>query len=184
MAVLPIVTYNDPILRKYTEPVTEFDDALRELIRDMFETMYNSEGVGLAAPQVGRAERLFVMDGRPMLEEGEEEFPPTAFINPSIVLKSGGRVPLDEGCLSFPGIRETVFRHDIVKVQYINQDFEEQETEAGGWISRIIQHEMDHLNGILFIDYLSAFRKVMLKKNLEEIDTGDIDVDYPVVPRG
>ncbi len=183
MSILPIVTYNDPVLRDYAEPVTEFNDELKQLIQDMFDTMYNSEGVGLAAPQINQLQRIFVIDPGPMLEESGEEFPPTAFINPQLLEKTGRRVPLDEGCLSFPHIRETVFRHDTITIKYTDQNFEEKILEISGWVSRIIQHELDHLNGVLFIDYLSPFKKTMLKSSLKDIDEGRVETSYPIVPR-
>jgi len=183
MSILPIVTYNDPILRQKAAPITEFDDALSTLIDDMFDTMYNSEGVGLAAPQIGESIRLFVMDGSVMQEDDEEEFPAMAFINPVIIEKKGKRVPLDEGCLSIPNVRDNVFRPETIVVRFTDDNFEEREVEVGGWISRIIQHETDHLDGVLFIDYLSSFRKVLIKKDLEEIDLGLAEVEYPIAPK-
>src|SRR5690554_99873 len=180
MSILPIVTYNDPILRQKAAPITEFDDALSTLIDDMFDTMYNSEGVGLAAPQIGESIRLFVMDGSVMQEDDEEEFPAMAFINPVIIERKGKRVPLDDGCLSIPNVRDNVFRPETIVVRFRDENFEEQEVEVGGWISRIIQHETDHLDGVLFIDYLSSFRKVLIKKDLEEINLGLAEVEYPI----
>ncbi len=183
MSILPIVTYNDPILREKALPITEFNDELKQLIEDMFETMYNSDGVGLAAPQVGKSLRLFVIDGEAMQEDDEEEFPAMAFINPVIIEKKGKKVPLDEGCLSIPNVRDKVFRPETIVVQFLDEDFEECEVEIGGWISRIIQHEYDHLEGVLFIDYLSAFRKRMHKKDLEDIESGITEVEYQTVPK-
>ncbi len=183
MAILPIVTYNDPVLRKKAEPVEELDSRLSNFVEDLFETMYNSDGVGLAAPQVGSLKRVFVIDGDAMLEEDEEAFGPTAFINPEIIEKKGDPVVMDEGCLSIPEVRDKVSRPEVIRIRFTDQDFKEREVEVGGWISRIIQHEYDHLDGVLFIDHLSAFRKRMHKKSLEEIDSGLREVDYPVVPK-
>lgn len=184
MSILPIVTYNDPVLREKTEPINELTESITELIDDMVETMYNSDGVGLAAPQIGKSLKLFVMDGDPILDEEDEKYGVLVFINPKIIEKKGKKIPMDEGCLSIPDVREKVFRPETIVIQYKDRDFKDQEKEFSGWMSRIIQHEFDHLNGILFIDYLSSFRKRMVKSDLEEIDTGQIEVEYPIVPRG
>lgn len=184
MPILPIVTYNDPVLRKETESVTELTNDITELISNMIETMYNSDGVGLAAPQIGKSLKLFVMDGDPVLEDDEEKHGVMVFINPEIIEKKGKKIPMDEGCLSIPEIREKVFRPETISIRYKDKEFKEREQEFSGWIARIIQHEFDHLNGVLFIDYLSSFRKRMVKSDLEEIDSGNVEVEYPVVPRG
>ena len=183
MPILPIVTYNDPVLREPTERVTAVSASIEKLIDDMLDTMYNSDGVGLAAPQVGVSLKLFVMDGDPVLEEDEETYGPLVFINPEIIEKKGSNVAMDEGCLSIPDIREKVFRPDTIVIKYKDRNFEEQIQEFDGWMSRIIQHEYDHLNGILFIDYLSAFKKRMIKGELQAIDQGDIEPSYPIVPK-
>ena len=184
MPVLPIVTYNDPVLREKATPVTEFNDETAQFVDDLFETMYNSEGVGLAAPQVGVSLRIFVIDADNMIEEDEEPVGPIAFINPEIVEKKGRQIPLDEGCLSIPEVTDKVIRPEAVRVKYLDENFEEQELEADGWLARVIQHEYDHLEGILFIDYLSAFRKRMHRGDLEEIDAGMRETKYPIRPRG
>lgn len=150
----------------------------------MIETMYNSDGVGLAAPQIGTSLKLFVVDGDPVLEEDEEKYGVMVFINPEIVEKKGKNIPMDEGCLSIPDIREKVFRPETIVIRYKDEYFEEREQEFSGWMARIIQHEFDHLNGVLFIDYLSSFRKRMVKADLQEIDSGNIEVEYPIVARG
>lgn len=183
MAVLPIVTYNDPLLRQKTSPVTEFNHEITTLVNDMFETMYNSDGVGLAAPQVGRTCSVFVMDADHMAEEGEETYGPLAFINPQIIEKKGNQIPLDEGCLSIPKVTDKVIRPEIVVVKFKDQSFQDRQVEFKGWAARVVQHEYDHLQGILFIDYLSAFRKRMHKSALEEIDKGLRETEYPIKPR-
>ena len=184
MSVLPIVTYNDPVLRKKAKLVTKFDEETAEFIEDLFDTMYNSEGVGLAAPQVGVSKRIFVVDADGMTEEDEETFGPIAFINPEIIEKKGRMIPLDEGCLSIPEVTDKVIRPEGIRIRFIDQEFVEQEMEVAGWLARVIQHEYDHLEGILFIDYLSAFRKRMHRNDLEEIDTGKRETKYPIKPRG
>lgn len=184
MSILPIVTYNDSVLRDKTEPISELTEEVSELIEDMIETMYNSDGVGLAAPQIGKSLKVFVMDGDPVVEDEEEKHGVMVFINPEIVEKKGKNIPMDEGCLSIPEVREKVFRPETIVIKYRDIDFKENVQEFSGWIARIIQHENDHLNGILFIDYLSSFRKRMVKSDLEQIDLGNIEVEYPIVSRG
>ncbi|MEP0005543.1 MAG: peptide deformylase [Balneola sp.] len=184
MSILPIVTYNDSVLRDKTEPISELTEEVSELIEDMIETMYNSDGVGLAAPQIGKSLKIFVMDGDPVVEDEEEKHGVMVFINPEIVEKKGKNIPMDEGCLSIPEVREKVFRPETIVIKYRDKDFSEKVEEFSGWIARIIQHENDHLNGILFIDYLSSFRKRMVKSDLEQIDLGNIEVEYPIVSRG
>ena len=186
MAVLPIVTYNDPVLRAKASEITEDTEELQQLIDNMFETMYNSNGVGLAATQIGEEVRVFVLDADPVIkeEEGEESlFGPEVFINPQIIELSEETIEFEEGCLSIPDIREKVIRPVDIKVRYLNRDFKEKELDASGWLSRVIQHEKDHLDGVLFIDYLGSFRKRLLKGKLSEIESGLKQVDYPVVPK-
>lgn len=184
MAILPIVTYDDELLRKKTEEITENSDSLQELISDMFETMYNSSGVGLAAPQVGRSLRLFVMDADAITEDIDEpDVGPMVFINPEIISATGEKVKMEEGCLSIPDVRDDVKRPEKITVRYLDRGFNEHETSFEGWLSRIIQHETDHLNGILFLDYLSAFKKTLHRSALKKIDAGEMETDYPLVPR-
>ncbi len=183
MAILPIVTYDDPVLREETEAISEVTDQIDELIENMIETMYNSDGVGLAAPQIGKSLKLFVMDGDPVLEEDEEKFGPMVFINPEIVENKGKKVVMDEGCLSIPEIREKVSRPETIVIKYRDRNFDDQQKEFSGWMARIIQHENDHLNGVLFIDYISSFRKRMIKSDLEDINAGVIETEYPLVPK-
>jgi len=184
MPILPIVTYDDPVLRKKTEFIEENSKTLQQLIADMFETMYNSSGVGLAAPQVGNLQRMFVMDADAVTEEMDEpDEGPMVFINPIILEKTGDKIKMEEGCLSIPDVRDDVKRPARVRVQYLNRDFEKLEREFDGWISRIIQHEIDHLEGVLFLDYLSAFRKRLHRSNLKKINKGEMETDYPLVPK-
>tara|TARA_R100001143_G_C3361295_1_gene136464 strand:+ start:30500 stop:31075 length:576 start_codon:yes stop_codon:yes gene_type:complete len=185
MAILPIVTYNDPILRKEAKPVVELNEDLGVLIADMFETMYNSNGVGLAAPQIGKSIQLFVINADTMTEEldDEEDLGAMVFINPKILTTEGVMVKLEEGCLSIPDVRDEVSRHDRITVTYRNRHFEEKTEEFSGWVSRVIQHEYDHLKGVLFLDHLSSFKRRFHRSTLKKIDTGLLETDYPVVPK-
>lgn len=186
MAVLPIVTYNDPILRVKTKEIDQDSEKIQQLIDDMFETMYNSRGVGLAAPQVGSDLRVFVLDADPVIKEeegAEKTFGSEVFINPEIIRVSEEKVEFEEGCLSIPEIRENVTRPKEITVRYLNRDFEEKTLDAEGWLARVIQHEKDHLDGVLFIDYLGSFRRRLLKGKLSEIENGTKKVEYPVVPK-
>lgn len=186
MAILPIVTYDDEVLQKKAEPVTENSEELQKLIDDMFETMYNADGVGLAAPQVGRLIRLFVADADVLADnedgaEEEEKLGPVAMINPEIVAESEELVELEEGCLSIPGVNASITRPSGVRVKYLDRDFNEQELEIDGWFARVVQHERDHLDGILFLDHLSVFKRKLLGSKLKEIVEGRRETDYPIV---
>ncbi|MBX7094919.1 MAG: peptide deformylase [Flavobacteriales bacterium] len=181
--VLPIVAYGDPVLKKVAEEIDEDYPKLKEFIADMFETMYNASGVGLAAPQVGKSIRLFVVDASPFAEDEEEgtehlkDFK-KVFINPIIEDESGEEWGFNEGCLSIPGIREEVFRQENLKISYYDENFNFHEESYDGYAARIIQHEYDHLEGILFTEKISPLRRRLLKRKLEEITIGDVDVRY------
>lgn len=182
---LPIVAYGDPVLRKKAEEIDEDYPNLKQLIDDMFETMYNARGVGLAAPQVGLPIRLFVVDGSPFGED-EEDSPgdPTVkdfkkvFINPIIVKEYGDKWAFNEGCLSIPDITEDVLRYANVLINYLDENFEEQEIELTGLAARIVQHEYDHIEGKLFVDKLGPLKKTMLKSKLDAISKGIVRVAY------
>jgi peptide deformylase len=189
--VLPIYTYGQSVLRQRAEPVSPDEPGLQELIDDMFETMRVAHGVGLAAPQVGRSIRLFVVDLRPsaadIAEENGGEVPwwalePMAFINPEIADPSGPNVMIEEGCLSIPDLREDVVRPDVLTVRFADRDFEPQEIHAHGLLARVVQHELDHLDGVLFVDRVSPLRKRLLQRRLRRMAEGDVEADYPIVP--
>lgn len=196
--ILPIVAYGDPVLKKQAEEIDQEYPNLTTLIDNMFETMYAAQGVGLAAPQIGLAIRLFVVDGSPFAdEEGEEEPDPRAvdmdgfkkvFINPIIEEESGEKWGFQEGCLSIPRVREEVYRKPTIKISYYNENWELKEETYEGYKARIIQHEYDHIEGILFTDHLSVLKKKMLQKKLQNISKGEISVDYkmkfPAVKKG
>lgn len=186
--VRPIYVYGTEALRRETDPVEENTEALQALIDDMIETMYAASGIGLAAPQIGRRERIFVVDASPMAEEAAEDgapLPPQpmVFINPEIVWESEAECELEEGCLSIPDVREMVTRPERVEIHYLDRDFNERELEVGSVLARVIQHEYDHLEGVLFVDHLSAFRRRLLKRTLKRMARGDVEADYPLATR-
>ncbi len=183
MPIIPIVTYNDPVLLKKTEVIKEDSPELQTLIDDMMETMYNANGVGLAAPQIGRSIKLFVMDTDAMIEDGEVPYGPMVVMNPLILEKKGNKIPLEEGCLSIPNVNDKVFRPESVVIEFSDRAFNKHRIEAVGWTARVVQHEYDHLEGVLFINYLSAFKKRLHKKELDGIGSGETKVKYPVVAK-
>jgi peptide deformylase len=184
MSVLPIVTYNDPVLKEKTSPVESLSDELDMFIEDLFDTMYHARGVGLAAPQVGKLISVFVTDADIMAEDtGETKYGPIVFINPEIRELKGEIIRLEEGCLSIPEVRDEVKRHDTVVISYLDRDFNQREQEFSGWLSRVIQHEYDHLQGVLFLDHLSAFKRRIHKSKLQKIDSGQLETEYPLVPK-
>ncbi|MBE8712871.1 peptide deformylase [Sphingobacterium hungaricum] len=182
---LPIVAYGDPILRKKTEEIDEDYPNLQQLIADMFETMYAANGVGLAAPQIGLAIRLFVIDASPFSDD-DEDGPGDAsvkdfkkvIINPIIVEESGEKWAFNEGCLSIPDINEEVLRKPNIVLNYLDENFEEHEVELSGLAARVVQHEYDHIEGKLFIDKISVLKKAMIKGKLDAIAKGRVKVDY------
>lgn len=182
--ILPIVAYGDPVLKREAEDIDKDYPGLDELIDNMFETMYNAQGVGLAAPQIGKSIRLFIVDASPF---GEDEEDPEAqkvkdfkqvFINAEIVDEYGQPWIFKEGCLSIPNIREDVSREERIKIQYYDRDWNYREEEFDGYAARIIQHEYDHIDGILFTDHLNPLKKKLLKRKLKDISKGSIDVGY------
>lgn len=184
--ILPIVPYGDPVLRKETEEI-ESNFPVKELIKDMFETMYQASGVGLAAPQIGKAIRLFVVDSAPFAEMDDVTDPKEikelsnfkkAFINPIIVEEKGKEWAFEEGCLSIPGVNADVMRNDTIVIEYYNEKWELIEEEYCGLIARIIQHEYDHIEGVLFTDLVSPLKKKFLTKKLSKITIGDVDTSY------
>lgn len=202
--ILPIVAYGDPVLKKEAEEITKDFPDLQRLITDMYETMYHASGVGLAAPQVGKSIRMFIVDGSPFAEDDDDEHDdddegpdPRAvgienfkkvFINPIIEEESGEEWGFHEGCLSIPKIREEVFRKEKIHVSYYDENWKFHEESFDGYAARIIQHEYDHIDGILFTDHLSPLKRRLLTKRLQNISKGDIKVDYkmkfPAIKRG
>jgi peptide deformylase len=184
--VLPIVAYGDPVLRKVGKDIGRDYPGLEELIENMKETMKNAQGVGLAAPQIGRDIRLFLIDASPFaenedLDEEERTFLKgfkRTFINARIVEEEGDDWAFNEGCLSIPNINEDVYRQETIQVKYLDEQFIERQETLTGLAARIFQHEYDHIEGILFTDKLSSLKKRLLKKKLENISKGKVDVSY------
>ena len=185
--ILPIVAYGDPVLKKEAEEIDENYNGLKELIENMFETMYAASGVGLAAPQIGKSIRLFIVDASPFAEDQGEDPDPKAeglegfkktFINPIIEEETGEDWAFQEGCLSIPKVREEVYRKEKITISYYDENFILKEEDFDGYAARIIQHEYDHVEGILFTDHLSPLKKKLLSKKLANISKGEIDIDY------
>ncbi|MCW5912242.1 MAG: peptide deformylase [Cyclobacteriaceae bacterium] len=177
--IYPIVMYGDAVLRKRASEIEKGTD-VKQLVADMFETMHEANGIGLAAPQIGKSIRLFVVDGTTLEDEpGMADFK-MAFINPVILDEAGEEWGFEEGCLSIPNIREEVFRKGTIRMKYFDEDWNAHEEEFNGMKARIIQHEYDHIEGKLFIDYLSPLKKRLLKGKLANISKGDVDIDYRI----
>ena len=184
--ILPIIAYGDPVLRKTGKEITKDYPNLDVLLENMFETMYEARGIGLAAPQVGVPIRLFIVDATPFeedeeLTEEERAFLSTfkqVFINAKIIEETGDKWAFNEGCLSIPDIREDIFRSDTIKIEYLDENFEKYTKKFDGIVARIIQHEYDHIEGVLFTDKLSALKKRLIKGKLSNISKGKIKVDY------
>jgi peptide deformylase len=189
--ILPIYAYGHKVLRGECAEIEEGTD-IKELLKNMFETMYHTLGVGLAAPQVGKSLRLFIVDGAPFAEDEPEDerekidFPvlknfKRVFINPIIESETGEKWNFSEGCLSIPGIREEVSRKNTVKISYFNEKWEFKEEVYEGIPARIIQHEYDHIEGVLFTDHISPFKKRLLQRKLNDISKGKIEQKYRMV---
>jgi peptide deformylase len=198
--ILPIVAYGDPVLKKEAVDIDKEYSGLNQLIEDMFETMYAASGVGLAAPQIGKSIRLFIVDGSPFSEDdsddnetpdpkakGMEHFK-KVFINPIIEEEVGEEWAFNEGCLSIPKIREEVYRKEKVTISYYDENFTFHKDSFEGYAARIIQHEYDHIEGVLFTDHLSPLKRRLLTKRLQNISKGVVDVDYkmkfPAIKKG
>jgi peptide deformylase len=172
--------YGDPVLRQKAKDIEQGTD-LKQLIADMFETMHAASGIGLAAPQIGKGIRLFVVDGSVLEdEEGMEGFT-KAFINPVMLEELGTPWEFEEGCLSIPNIREKVSRKEKLRIRYYDENWEVHEEEYDGMKARIIQHEYDHIEGKLFVDYLTPLKKRLLKGKLADISKGKVDTEYRIV---
>jgi len=184
--ILPIIGYGDAVLRKKGVEISKDYPELNQLITNMFDTMYNAHGVGLAAPQIGLSIRLFVIDTTPFSEnddlskQEQEELKgfKKVFINAKMLKEEGGLWAFNEGCLSIPGIHEDVTRHDKITIEYYDENFQKHTEEYDGLRARVIQHEYDHIEGILFTDKISSFKKRLNEKKLKNIMEGKTSVDY------
>lgn len=177
---LPIYLYGHPVLRKKAEPITSDYPDLKKFIADMFETMDNSDGVGLAAPQVGRADRIVVIDASVVADTYPEcAGKRMALINPELEVLEGETISRPEGCLSLPGISEDVKRVENIRLRWFDEDFNPHEEIMTGFLSRIVQHELDHLEGQVFTDHISAIRRQLIRSKLNNIVTGKTRADYP-----
>ena len=186
--IYPIVVYGDPVLRQRAKDI-EVGTDLNQLLQDMYETMHAAQGIGLAAPQIGKGIRLFVVDGTALHNEDEDDETngenmegfKKAFINPVILTEEGTPWEFEEGCLSIPNIREKVSRKEKLTIKYFDEQWNPREESYDGIKARIIQHEYDHIEGKLFIDYLTPLKKRMLKSKLNNISRGDVDTEYRIL---
>jgi peptide deformylase len=178
---LPVYLYGHPVLREISTDITPDYPNLKQLLADMFETMYASDGVGLAAPQIGRNDRIVVIDASPVAEN----FPECAgwkkaLINPQVEVLDGKSVSRSEGCLSLPGLSEDVKRIEHIRLTYLDEEFQPHEEEISGFLARIVQHECDHLEGEVYIDHIAPIRKQLIRTKLNNIINAKIRCDYPV----
>lgn len=194
--ILPVIAYGDPVLRKIGEEITKEYPGLQDIIANMFDTMHNALGVGLAAPQVGKSIRLFIVDTKPFSERGEkdeddeedDEFTPEeleqlanfrkVFINAKVVEEVGKEWIFNEGCLSIPKIREDVLRRPKIRIQYFDENFDFFDETYEGLAARVIQHEFDHIEGKLFTDRISPLRRRLLQGKLTDISKGKVKIGY------
>lgn len=184
--ILPVVAYGDPVLKRKAKEISKDFPDLQKLIDNMFETMYNAQGVGLAAPQIGKSIRLFIVDASPFAEDennSEEEKAvlkeaKEVFINPEILEEDGDEWDFNEGCLSIPEVREDVFRKPKIEIKYYDRDFKLQHKTLDGLYARVIQHEYDHIEGVLFTDKLSGLKRRLIKGKLNNVSKGKVNVDY------
>ncbi len=181
--ILPIYIYGHPVLRKVARDIdVENYPKLKELIDNMFETMYHADGVGLAGPQVGLEDRIFVVDLSPYASEEHPEFKDfkKVFINAHITERSGDVELIEEGCLSIPGIHENVPREEEIRIEYMDENLQPHNEIYSGYMARVIQHEYDHLDGIMFVDKISPLRKRMIKGKLSNMEKGKVACDYKI----
>ena len=180
--IYPIVVYGHPVLKKISKDIDRDYPDLEKLVADLFDTMYHAEGLGLAAPQIGKSIRIFVIDGEPVAEDEPllADFK-KVFINAHIVERSGEVVPMNEGCLSIPNIREEVKRESHIRINYYDEKWEYHDEVYDGYRARIIQHEYDHLDGKLFVEKINPLRKQLIKGKLADISKGKFESDYKTI---
>ena len=178
--ILPIVSYGSPVLRRKCEAISSNYKNLNLLLADMWETMYNASGVGLAAPQINKSIRLFIVDSSPFYDDVKKDSLKKVFINPEILKEDGKEWVFNEGCLSIPGVREDVIRKSNITIKYQNENFVTITEKFDGVNARVIQHEYDHINGILFTDKVSILKKRMIKGKLNDVTKGITPTDYRI----
>jgi len=180
--ILPIYIYGHPVLRKVTQDIDATYPNLKELIDNMYETMYNADGIGLAGPQVGLEDRIFIIDLSPLADEEHPEYKDLkkAFINARITSRTGDIASTEEGCLSIPGINESVPRPNQIEIDYLDENLQPHSETFTGFTARVIQHEYDHIDGILFVDHISAIRKRLIKSKLNNMVKGKVSCHYKV----
>jgi peptide deformylase len=179
-SILPVYTYDQPVLRQKAIPITDMDDVTLQFIRDMHKTMHGADGIGLAANQVGDTRAIAVVDLSEF--EGEDRHPPITLINPVITSYSDEKDSAEEGCLSLPRYRDMVERPVAIQVQYRDESMREHTREIGGFLARVLQHEIDHLNGVYFFDHVNAIRKAMAFQKLKRISLDQVPTSYPLHP--
>ena len=188
--ILPVVAYGSPVLRKVCEDIIPQYPGFEKLLADMWDTLYNSNGVGLAAPQINKPVRLFIVDTKQIVEDFNDEdrrlYPnevpiKQVFINARKLAETGDMWPYNEGCLSIPKVREDIQRTRKVRISYMDEHFVQHEAEFHGITARVIQHEYDHIEGKLFIDYLSQLKRRLIKKKLDDISAGKVKIDYRMI---
>ncbi len=177
--IYPITLYGDSVLRRKADEIIEGEIDVSRLADDMFETMHNADGIGLAAPQIGISKRIFVVDGSMLEDEHMKNFK-QVFINPVMEEESGELWDFEEGCLSIPNVRGEVARKSIIKITYFDESWQKKTEEFDSMRARVVQHEFDHIEGKLFVDYLSPIKKKLLKSKMSEIMKGKVDVNYKV----
>jgi len=180
--VFPVVAYGHPVLKKVAKEINPSFPNLKEFIENMFETMYQSDGVGLAAPQVNHSIRLFVIDASPFAEKFPEvkDFK-QVFINAKIYKEEGEEWSFNEGCLSFPGLREDIMRKPVIYIKYVDENFQPHDERFDGVLARVIEHEYDHTEGIVFVDRISSLKKMLLKGKLNDISRGNVEISYKMI---
>jgi len=178
LSIIPIYLYGTDVLRKKAKPVHKVTDDIVRLVMDMFETMRKAHGIGLAATQVGNMHRVIVVDVSDM--EETKDVKPISLINPEVILRDG-KITMEEGCLSIPEVRDYIERDEQITVRYKDTNFKPVELHADGLLARVILHEIDHLNGVLFLDYLSPAQRKVHKEALQQMERGEVEVAYPVV---
>ncbi|MEE3034912.1 MAG: peptide deformylase [Bacteroidota bacterium] len=187
--ILPILAYGSPVLKQKAKWIDQNYSELNSLLINMWETMYSANGVGLAAPQIGKSIRLFIVDTKPFSDDGkltknevqELQSFKKVFINPEIVQESGVFWDFNEGCLSIPEIREDISRKEVIKIKFLDENFESQTLVLKGLIARVVQHEYDHIEGILFTDRISSFKKKLIRGKLDNVMKGKIETDYKML---